>query len=229
MRYTGLCTETTRRLRGVGAVVWLVFLMSGAAWASTDPPEPPSEIVVALDEALDSWSQFTATADLEVVRFAFVVAGPQLQQFVSEARESTFVNPRQLTVHEIRLRRLDARTATVWAEVEVSQPGHIAQTFGWDFDFTLQDGRWLVWTVVAADRPTDLETVAWTLPTSTTPTTSQLAPTSAPTQGGVEVLSDPSNAAGTRIPALSAWVVVVTVVGVAVAGYVAPRLDRRRQ
>jgi hypothetical protein len=28
---------------------------------------------------------------------------------------------------------------------------------------------------------------------------------------------------------LSAWVVVVTVIGVAVAGYMAPRIDRRRE
>jgi hypothetical protein len=34
-------------------------------------------------------------------------------------------------------------------------------------------------------------------------------------------------AKGTRLPALSAWIVVVTLVGVAVAGYMAPRIDRR--
>ena len=34
---------------------------------------------------------------------------------------------------------------------------------------------------------------------------------------------------GVRLPALSAWIIVITVIGVALAGYLAPRLDRRRE
>jgi hypothetical protein len=34
---------------------------------------------------------------------------------------------------------------------------------------------------------------------------------------------------GVRLPVLSAWVIVITIVGVALAGYLAPRIDRRRE
>jgi hypothetical protein len=226
MRYYGGAIR--KALRVVAGAISMAILVSGPAWASTSPGEPPTAITIALDEALNSWSQFSATSDLEDVRSSFVNGGPQWRQFVSESAGSGVADPRRFTVHEVRLRGLDARTATVWAEVEVSQPDHVSQTFSWDFDFTLVDGRWLVWTVVAADRPTDSETVVRALPTNTTPTTGQIAPTTAPTERRLEALSDQPKAAGTRIPALSAWVVVVTVIGVAAAGYVAPRLDRRR-
>lgn len=209
--------------------ICLALLIGGPAWASTSLGEPPIAIAIALDEALDSWSRFSATADPEVVQSSFVVGGPQWRQFDSEAAGSAVVDPRQFTAHEIRLRRLDARTATVWAEVEVSQPGRIAQTFGWDFDFTLEDGHWLVWTVVAADRPKDSETAARALPSAANPSTSLTSATSVPPDRRVEAPSGAPKAAGTRIPALSAWVVVLTVIGVAAAGYVAPRLDRRRE
>jgi hypothetical protein len=83
--------------------------------------------------------------------------------------------------------------------------------------------------VVAADRPTGSETATGAPPTTATPSTSEVAATSATADRRVEALSEPLKADGTRIPALSAWVVVVTVIGVAAAGYVAPRLDRRSQ
>lgn len=212
-----------------GVVIWVALLIGSPVWASTNPDQPPTALAVAVGEAVGSWSQFTATGDLEVLRSSFVVGGPQWRQFVSEAASSAALDPRQFLVHEIRLRRLDARTATVWAEVEVSQTGRIAQTFGWDFDFTLEDGHWFVWTVVAADRPTGSETATGAPPTTATPSTSEVAATSATADRRVEALSEPLKADGTRIPALSAWVVVVTVIGVAAAGYVAPRLDRRSQ
>jgi hypothetical protein len=211
-----------------GVAIWMALLIGSPVWASTNPDQPPTALAVAVGEAVGSWSQFTATGELEVLRSSFVVGGPQWRQFVSEAAGSAALDPRQFLVHEIRLRRLDARTATVWAEVEVSQPGRIAQTFGWDFDFILEGRHWLVWTVVAGDRPKDSEMPAEARPPATTPTTETLAP-SVPPGHHVEALSGPPEAAGTRIPALSAWIVVVTVIGVAVAGYVAPRLDRRRQ
>ena len=229
LRYTWHHRGVTRGILGIGAVaIWLTLMTIGPVWGLSSPAQPPTAIAIALDEALNSWSQFSATADLEVVRSSFVVGGPQWRQFVSEAAGSAVVDPRRFTVHEAHLRRLDVRTATVWAEVEVSQPGRVAQTFGWDFDFTLEDGQWLVWTVVAADRPTDSESAMGAFPTTAISSTSQPAATS-PTDRRVEALSEPPKAAGTRIPALSAWVVVVTVIGVAAAGYVAPRLDRRRQ
>lgn len=209
----------------------LLLLVGIPAPASAESSDPPTALAEAVNEALESWSLFVATGDLESLRAGFVVGGPQWRQFESESR-SVVDPPQQFILHDVGLRRLGGTAATVWAEVEVTRRSHVAETFGWDFDLVYQDGRWLVWTVVAGERPTASELpTAWSTTTSVvTPTPTEKASNEPGMDRGVRALTGGSlESPGTHIPALSAWIVVVTVIGVAAAGYVAPRLDRRRE
>lgn len=227
------------RFRLAGITSCLVVLAAAAVstlgepvQASVDRDGPPSALAEAVAAALESWSQFAVTGDLGAARSSFVVGAPQWRQFVSEAG-SVVDDPQQFILHEVRLRRLGGTTATVWAAVGVTRPGHVAQTFGWDFDLMYQDGRWLVWTVVPEERPTESEVLPPTVPSTTastlTPTPTEKGPGEVAVDRRVEAMAGPSKPTGTRIPALSAWIVVVTVIGVALAGYMAPRLDRRQE
>ena len=199
-----------------------------AASADPDVPEP---LVEAVHRALDAWSQFATTGDLALVGSSFVVGGSQWSQFKTEAAaEGTpGAEPLRLEVRRLRLRSLDVTTATLWAEVAASRTGFESEIFGWDFDLTYGNGQWRVWTVVGADEPTArVETQPAAAETTTT-----IAPPAQvfdPEPGGFEEGTAAIAAAsgkGIRLPALSAWIVVVTLVGVAVAGYMAPRIDRR--
>jgi hypothetical protein len=182
--------------------------------------------------ALDEWSQFATTADLALVGSSFVVGGPQWSQFKAEAgagEGTPGAIPLRFEVRRLWLRSLDVTTATLWADVAASRIGYDSEILGWDFDLIYRDGQWRVWTVVAADEPT--------APVETQPAGAETTTTSAPPAQVFD--SEPRDfeegtataaavtAKGTRLPALSAWVVVVTLVGVAVAGYMAPRIDRR--
>jgi hypothetical protein len=199
-----------------------------AASADPDVPQPLAE---AVHRALDEWSQFATTGDLALVGYSFVVGGPQWSQFKAEAgaREGTpGAEPLGFEVRRFRLRSLDVTTATLWAEVAASRIGFESEILGWDFDLIYRDDQWQVWTVVAADEPT--------APVETQPAGAETTTSAPPTQvfdsesRGFEegtAAAAAVTAKGTRLPALSAWIVVVTLVGVAVAGYMAPRIDRR--
>lgn len=190
------------------------------------------QVVEAVRAAIDGWSQFTATGDLAAASSHFVVDGPQWQQFEAESAawgDSTGSEPLQLEILENHIRRLESATATVWVKVRASRTGYESEVFGWDFDLIDRDGEWRVWTVVPADEPT--------APVETQPAGARATTTIAPPgqvfdpePRGFEEGTAAAAAAsgkGTRLPALSAWIVVVTLVGVAVAGYMAPRIDRR--
>jgi len=213
-------------------LVWPCALASAdraAASADADVPEPLVEVV---HRALDEWSQFAATGDLALVGSSFVLGGPQWSQFKIEsgAGEGTpGAEPLRLEVRRLRLRSLDVTTATLWGEVAASRIGFESEILGWDFDLISRDGQWRVWTVVAADEPTGpIETQS--AGAETTTTTLPPAQVSDPEQRVSEegmAAAAAVTAKGTRLPALSAWIVVVTLIGVAVAGYMAPRIDRR--
>lgn len=210
-------------------MVLVSLLGSQPVEAAVDSEAQAGALTEVVSNALEAWSRFILTGDLETLRPSFAADAPQWRQFVSEV-ESVAGDRLTFRVHDLRLRRLEPRTATVWAEVQVTQLGHMPETFGWDFDLTLQKGRWLVWTVLAATRPTEMTAVPPAVPSTTAaPLVSETSSSYTATLADVEALARPSEPAGTRIPALSAWIVVVTVIGVAVAGYLAPRLDRRRQ
>lgn len=207
----------------------LVPVDQAAAAADPDVPEP---VVEAVQRALDGWSQFATTGDLALVDSSFVVGGPQWSQFKTEAGARARMpgaEPLRFEVRRLWLRSLDVTTATLWGEVAASRTGFESEVLEWDFDLIYGDGQWRVWTVVAADEPT--------APVETQPAGAETTTTSAPPaqvfdseRRGFEegtAAAAAVTAKGTRLPALSAWVVVVTVVGVAVAGYMAPRIDRR--
>lgn len=206
---------------GIGVFLGVPILASASE-------EVPSPIVDGAVEALDAWSEFATTGDLAVLDSSFVRNGPQWRQFEAESAawtERPVDEPLRLQVRQFRLRHLDPTTATVWVEVKASRAGFVSEVFGWDFDLVRENGGWRVWTVVPAGEPPDAIQVADTPATDSTTT---LAPLSSVAEArdsglvGVAATSPP----GTRIPLLSAWIVVVTVVGVAVAGYMAPRFDR---
>jgi hypothetical protein len=214
--------------------LWVCLLLAlPAALAPVDQaavavdPDVPEPVVEAVHRALDEWSQFATTGDLALVGSSFVVGGPQWSQFKAEAGAGEGTpggEPLRFEVRRLRLRSLDVTTARLWMEVAASRMGYESEILGWDFDLIYRDGRWRVWTVVAADEPTAPARA------EVTTTTAPPAPVFDSEPRGFEegtAAAASVTAKGTRLPALSAWIVVVTLVGVAVAGYLAPRIDRR--
>ena len=228
------CSSTSWQER-----LWVcLFLAWSAALAPADHAaasadlEAPEPLVEAVHRALDEWSQFATTGDLALVGTSFVVGGPQWAQLKSEAGAAEArpgVEPLRFEVRRLRLRALDATTGTLWAEVAASRLGFESEIFEWDFDLIYRGGQWRVWTVVAANEPTASVEIQ--------PAGAETTTTSAPPAQVFD--SEPRGfeegtaaaaavtAKGTRLPALSAWVLVVTLIGVAIAGYMAPRIDRR--
>jgi hypothetical protein len=210
-----------------------MLLMGLDALATEDLPEPLTE---ATHAGVDAWSKFAVTGDPAVLGSAFVSDGPQWRQFEAEAAAWTDPpggEPMRFEIRQYRLRHLDSTTATVWVEVEASRTGFVSEVFGWDFDLILDNGQWRVWTVVPADPPSESAHVAAdpgepesVQTTTSAPPTSATLPQST-MAGGALTGTAADRPTGTRLPALSAWIVVLTVVGVAVAGYMAPRIDRR--
>jgi hypothetical protein len=190
-------------------------------------------VIEAIHDALDAWSEFARTGDLAATGEAFAPTGPQARQFEVESDTQQDSTGLRLSVLDLRLRRLSEAIATVWAEVEVRRAGFRSQVFGWDFDLISQNGRWLVWTVVPAETPPA------SLIEEGAPNLTVVEPISETHQGpviatgsirtdAVPATPDVGSSDGIRLPAISAWIIVVTLVGVALAGYMAPRIDRRR-
>ena len=206
----------------------LVQVDHAAASADPDVPEP---LVEAVHRALDEWSRFATTRDLALVGGSFIVGGPQWGQFMTEAgvgEGTPGAAPLRFEVRRLRLRDLDTTTATLWAEVAARRTGFESEIFGWDFDLIQTKGQWRVWTVVAADEPTaPVETQPGGAGTTTTNSSLPRGPEPEPREFEGRTVAAAASGKGTRLPALSAWIVVVTLVGVAVAGYMAPRIDRR--
>lgn len=209
-----------------------VLLFAGGEAGATED-NVPSQISDAVHEALTGWARFANSGEAAALEAAFVAGGPQHRQLIGEAPSGRGDGgPLTFQVLEIRLRALTTETAIVWLRVEVSGVGYESQVFGWDFDLLSVDGRWRVWTVVEAERPTvtvirTQPPVASSGPPATTTIPSHPAAVAGTAEPAVEATASTEAATGTRIPAVSAWVIVVTVVGVAVAGYLAPRLDRK--
>ena len=227
--------QCLRYVSALAAGVALALTASvAAALATEDVPQPQARAVHA---ALDAWSQFTATGDLSALGSSFVADGPQWRQFEAESaawQAPTSTQTLRLELHELRPRHLDSTTATVWAKVKASRVGFVSEVFTWDFDLIHEKGRWQVWTVVAADEPPTSTKAPITstsaLTEATTTTTAGATPLAVTEAGEVErsvAVAGTEAPRGTRLPLLSAWIVVITVVGVAVAGYMAPRIDRR--
>ncbi len=201
---------------------------STTASATTDLPDP---LVEEVHQAIDEWARFATTGELAELSSSFFPGGPQWRQFEAEVASpgaAPGVEPLRLEVRQIRLRSLDSTTATLWAEVAASRAGFISEIFGWDFDLIYGEGLWRVWTVVAATEPTvSVHTPPTVIETTTTAVPASVVDSEARTFDGGTAAAKAESPKGTRLPALSAWIVVITVVGVAVAGYMAPRIDRK--
>jgi hypothetical protein len=207
-----------------------------ARLASAAESEVPSLLVEAVTEALAGWGEFASSGDLTTVEPWFAEGGPQHQQLEAESvawTDEGGYEPLRFVVRELRLRRVGVETATVWARVEAIRPGFEPRVFSWDFDLVLRDGRWQVWTVVAAQPPDPAPPVTQVAPgTLTTSPSTTVASLSESPPGPRELAVSPvaeatSPPTGVRLPVLSAWIIVITIVGVALAGYLAPRIDRR--
>jgi len=188
----------------------VVALSAGSTPSVPVAGEVPPGVVEGIERAVAGWED-AAAGDPDGLGEGFVVGGPQWVQLQEDVAEGG--GGLDLAVGELRLRRLADDVAVVWTEVEASRPGFRSRSFGWDFEMVREGDRWLVWTVVEAERPSGSPT---TLPAATDPAAAVEAPT-------------PARSEGTRIPAASAWAVVITVAATALAGYLAPRLDRGGQ
>lgn len=216
-----------RHVTAITAGIALALATSSTAAATDDVPEPLAEAVCA---SLDAWSQFATTGDLSALGSSFAPDGPQWRQFEAEyatRQGATSAEPLRLELREHRFRLISPNTATVWARVEASRSGYESEVFGWDFDLIRDNGRWRVWTVVEAVEPSSNTQERAPVPTVTA-TTRTTVPVTEPEIGADHLAEAASGSSpGTRVPAVSAWIVVITLVGVALAGYMAPRIDRR--
>ena len=215
----------------VFAVLLLAAVPISVSAADSDVPVP---LANAVSEALAVWAQVATTGDNVLIGSAFVGGGPQYRQLEAESSAwdaSDSLEPLRFTIRELLLRTSGPEHATVWASVEVTRVGFESETHSWDFDLIGRGGRWQVWTVLAADRPqSDTIPHVESSTTSTTSTTSALDEEPSEQEHTVAQGVDSGRpSSGVRLPAMSAWIVVVTVIGVALAGYLAPRLDRRRE
>lgn len=215
----------------IGSALSLAAAPVGAYEADSDVPAP---LANAVREALAVWGHLATTGDTTALPEAFADGGPQSRQLEEEASVwdvGDHPEPLRFTILELRLRSSDPETATVWARVEVTRAGFKPRIVSWDFDLVRRGDRWKVWTVLAAGRPQAV--VLPRLDSSTTSTTSSTTTHVEEPSEQKDIVAhavDSGNpSSGVRLPALSAWIVVITVVGVALAGYLAPRLERGRQ
>lgn len=222
-RYRGRCALVL-----AASTAWWLVALAAPAQASGSELD---DLVRVVEDGLRSWEQYANEGQQSDLSW-LVKGGPQWIQLTSEVPIEA---PRlHLEINEIRVRDLRGDSAVVWAEVEARRQGHHSATWRWDFELVFTESEWLVWTVVAAERPS-------TVPDTTTsiqPTTTSLPPSSTSSHTASDEDDDDAlihfgadvverGRGGTRIPAISAWVIVVTVAGVAAAGYMAPRIDRR--
>lgn len=211
----------------IGALVLLVA--ADPAWANgAEVPEPLAEVV---DEALGAWAALAERGDVEILDGTFAVGSPQRRQLKEEAMEGVSPSaPTSFVARELRLRSMASETATVWVRVEASRPGFATQVLDWDFDLVRRGGRWLVWSVVEAAPPTHAAISEGPVPpVRVTTTTSPASPTSVVDAPAAANKPAALTGAGVKLPVLSAWIVVITFVGVVAAGYLAPRLERRER
>jgi hypothetical protein len=213
----------------LGCLLWVTAPGLGTiAEASAD--ELPKPLEEAIEGALDAWSEFAARGDLAATEGSFAASGPQRRRFELESSTNQVSPGLSLRSRELRVRTMNEEIATVWAEIEVRRPGFRTEVVWWDFDLIEESTRWLVWTVVPAEFPPTAATALLT-PISTAselPGATPLAPTNTDTYAPEAAATEPDSPHGFRLPANVAWIIVVTLVGVAVAGYMAPRIDRRR-
>jgi hypothetical protein len=201
---------------GAGSVATVMWPSSPAA--APEPAEPETAVV----EALESWSSFATTGLLGELASAFSHDGPQYGQL---ARESPLGDPPlTLSAREIETGSIEGDTATVSASVRASREGYVAETYEWTFTLVRTGLTWQVWTVLPATAEANSEPVT-TTSHSPTPQLSTEGRESGPVS---MIAADETEPSGLRIPALSAWILVITIVGVAAAGYLAPRIDKRR-
>lgn len=213
-------------------IVFVVQLLAAVPFSvSAADSDVPWPLANAVGEALAVWAQVATTRDSVLIGSAFVVGGPQHRQLEGESSawdDSDSLEPLRFTIRELLLRTSGPENATVWASVEVTRIGFKSETRSWDFDLIGRGGQWRVWTVLAADRPqSDKIPHVGSTTISTTSTTSAIDEEPSGQEHTVAQGIDSGRpSSGVRLPALSAWIVVTTVIGVALAGYLAPRLDR---
>ena len=198
---------------------------------SPDGPGATTNPTVTVETALETWSAFTASADTTLLAVAFDPGGPQWAELADD--RPIDAPPLTMTPFECMVRSESVSTATVWALVRVARAGYRSEEFSWDFDLIATDGGWRVWAVVPAERPSGLARVTPVPRSTTTVTALTTSPsptvTSSTTVAAVAASSPSGVDRGTRLPALSAWIIVLTLAGVAGAGYLAPRLEGRRE
>lgn len=218
----------------------LVFAtcLSFPSVASGSDIEDQAPLFEAVEKALASWTEFAAKGDVSGLAHAFLVGGPQYGQFMEESaapNRPRRPDPLRFVLHDAEVRSLGTDSATLWTRVEATRVGFESQVFSWDFDLVRDGSDWKVWTVVPADRPRPAAAMAEPDPrprltlTTTSTTTAPYSPSVEREATGApeNETSPPPSTKGVRLPALSAWIIVITIVGVAAAGYLAPRLERR--
>lgn len=181
----------------------------------------------AVGEFLSGWEEFAASGELSSVSPYLAESGPQYKLF---ERESALLaeagRDLAFTMSNAAPAGRSTSGRTVVAEVQVSSAGYATEVFDWEFEF-IADSDCVLWTVVDSatrvSQDSQLEPEA-----SSAPRGPEGAEAAAQAPIGEPTGRSQQAATGTvRLPAVVAWVIVFTLVGVATAGYLAPRFDRR--
>jgi hypothetical protein len=166
----------------------------------------------AVDSVFKAWSDSTTGVGVGPLEALAAAGSPQVGQVAAEVPHDEAVT---FTLGERTLLHSSSDVEVVAVDVAASAAGFVTETMELEVEFVIRDGRCLLWTIVGAgDSEVGVDQDRPSLQVSEAVSVEGVAGTQA---GNVVML-----------PPIVAWIVVVTLVAVALAGYLAPRLDRRR-
>jgi hypothetical protein len=119
----------------------------------TTVPTPP--VVAALRSALTSWGQFAVTGRVGDLGDHFVAGGPQRRQLRAEAESIRATTsggpPYSVTTGDIFTVSVTPTDVVLRTEIDWARRGEATQSFIWDIQMRLVDGRWQLLTVEEVD------------------------------------------------------------------------------
>lgn len=137
----------TERLRLLTATL-LVGALGAGFWYATSTSraldgETAGGEIEAAAQAVRAWGAFAATGDIGVISGWFAEGGPQYSQLQAEVAS---IVPRG--IYDFALSEAEVvGPGLVRGSVTVTDGNGEPQTYLWDIELVLQDGRWKVWIV----------------------------------------------------------------------------------
>ncbi len=137
-------TESLRRL----TATLLVAVLAAGFWYATsavhiDDGDVGGAEIEAAAQAVRAWGDFAATGDIGVISEWFAGDGPQYSQLQAEVASIVSGGVYDFALSDAELVGPGLVRGSMTVTGESGEP----QTYLWDIELVLQDGRWKVWTV----------------------------------------------------------------------------------